>query len=68
MDWLFAFDFNRSGGPLIEIVTQPEFTNEDQVIEFLKELQRMVRWNDIGFADLEKGQMRVDVNLSIRKV
>ena len=61
-------DFNRSGGPLIEIVTQPEFTNEDQVIEFLKELQRMVRWNDIGFADLEKGQMRVDVNLSIRKV
>jgi aspartyl-tRNA(Asn)/glutamyl-tRNA(Gln) amidotransferase subunit B len=60
-------DFNRSGGPLIEIVTQPEFTNEDQVIEFLKELQRIVRWNNIGFADLEKGQMRVDVNLSIRK-
>lgn len=59
-------DFNRSGSPLIEIVTKPEFTNDDQVIEFLKELQRVVKWNNIGYADLEKGQMRVDVNISIK--
>ena len=37
------------------------------MIEFLKELQRLVRYNDIGDADLEKGQMRVDVNISVRE-
>lgn len=68
IDGTTYIDFNRSGGPLIEIVTEPYFTNDDQVIEFLKELQRLVRWNDIGYADLEKGQMRVDVNLSVKPI
>jgi aspartyl-tRNA(Asn)/glutamyl-tRNA(Gln) amidotransferase subunit B len=67
IDGTTFIDFNRSGGPLIEIVTKPEFKSEDQVIEFLKELQRVVRWNDIGYADLEKGQMRVDVNISTKQ-
>jgi aspartyl-tRNA(Asn)/glutamyl-tRNA(Gln) amidotransferase subunit B len=52
---------------LVEIVTLPDFTTTEEVVEFLKELQRMVRFNDIADADLEKGQMRVDVNISIRK-
>lgn len=60
-------DFNRSGTPLVEIVTKPDFTTTEEVIEFLKELQRLVRFNDIGDADLEKWQMRVDVNISVRK-
>lgn len=59
-------DFNRSGTPLIEIVTKPEFTNDEQVVEFLKELQRVVKLNNIGYADLEKWQMRVDVNISVK--
>jgi aspartyl-tRNA(Asn)/glutamyl-tRNA(Gln) amidotransferase subunit B len=60
-------DFNRAGTPLVEIVTKPDFSTTEEVIEFLKELQRIVRFNDIADADLEKGQMRVDVNISLRK-
>ena len=60
-------DFNRAGTPLVEIVTLPDFRTTEEVIEFLKELQRLVRYNDIGDADLEKGQMRVDVNISVRE-
>ena len=60
-------DFNRAGTPLVEIVTLPDFNTTEEAIEFLKELQRIVRFNDISDADLEKGQMRVDVNISLRK-
>lgn len=59
-------DFNRAGTPLIEIVTKPDFTTSEEVVEFLKELQRIVRFNELSDADLEKGQMRVDVNISLR--
>ncbi len=60
-------DFNRAGTPLVEIVTKPDFSTTEEVVEFLKELQRIVRFNDIADADMEKGQMRVDVNISVRK-
>ena len=61
-------DYNRAATPLVEIVTYPDFRSEDEVVEFLKELQRIVRFNNVWDADLEKGQMRCDVNISIRPV
>ena len=60
-------DFNRSGTPLLEIVTDPNFSSADEAVEFTKELQRLAKWNNLWDADLEKWQMRVDVNVSIRK-
>lgn len=59
-------DYNRAGTPLVEVVTWPDFSDADDVSEFLKELQRIARYNNISDADMEKGQMRVDVNISIR--
>jgi aspartyl-tRNA(Asn)/glutamyl-tRNA(Gln) amidotransferase subunit B len=60
-------DFNRAGTPLLEIVSEPDFSSTEEVIEYLKELQRLARRNQLSNADLEKGQMRIDVNISIRK-
>ncbi len=58
-------DFNRAGTPLVEVVTWPDFHTEDEVVEFLKELQRICKYNNISDAEMDKGQMRVDVNISI---
>lgn len=66
--WSSLIDYNRAATPLIEIVTRPEFHNATQVAAFLKELQRLARYNDISDADMEKWQMRVDVNISISPV
>lgn len=60
-------DFNRAGTPLVEVVTGPDFHTEDEVVEFLKELQRICQYNNISDAEMDKGQMRVDVNISISK-
>jgi len=64
--WQALIDYNRAGTPLVEVVTWPDFSDADDVSEFLKELQRIARYNNISDADMEKGQMRVDVNISIR--
>lgn len=59
-------DRNRSGTPLVEVVTEPDFRSADEVIGFLKTLQKSCQWNAISEAQLEAGQMRCDVNISIR--
>lgn len=60
-------DYNRAGTPLVEIVTHPDFRSADDVVAFLQELQRLARYNTISDAEMEKGQMRVDVNISLRE-
>lgn len=61
-------DYNRAGTPLVEIVTDPDFRSSQEVVAFLKELQRIAKFNAISDAELESGQMRVDVNISLRPV
>jgi len=64
--WKTLCDYNRAWSPLMEIVTDPVFRSRDEVMEFLKELQKMMRAAGVSDADMEKGQLRCDVNMSIR--
>lgn len=66
--WKTLCDYNRAWSPLMEIVTDPVFSDKEEVMEFLKELQKMMRASLVSDADMEKWQMRCDVNLSIRPV
>ncbi|MDD4995948.1 MAG: Asp-tRNA(Asn)/Glu-tRNA(Gln) amidotransferase subunit GatB [Patescibacteria group bacterium] len=63
---LSLLDFNRAGVPLVEIVTRPEIKSPNQAKVFLEELQRIVRCLGISDADMEKGQLRCDSNISLR--
>lgn len=61
-------DFNRCGVPLVEMVTGPDFRSADEVAQYLMRLRQLLRWLEISDADMERGQLRVDANVSIREL
>jgi len=60
-------DFNRAGVPLIEIVTEPDIENADEAVEYLTKFKQIIRYIEVSNADMEKGQLRCEPNISIRK-
>ena len=59
-------DFNRSGAPLMEIVTEPDIRTAEQARRYAEELQLLLRSIGASDADMERGQMRVEANVSLR--
>jgi aspartyl-tRNA(Asn)/glutamyl-tRNA(Gln) amidotransferase subunit B len=60
-------DYNRAGTPLMEIVTEPDLESAEEAFAYLRTLQMILQQGGISDADMEKGQMRCDVNISLRK-
>jgi aspartyl-tRNA(Asn)/glutamyl-tRNA(Gln) amidotransferase subunit B len=61
-----GIDFNRAGTPLMEIVTQPEINSPEEAFAFLSALKQILIYGGVSDADMEKGQLRCDCNVSIR--
>ncbi|MDW8433399.1 MAG: Asp-tRNA(Asn)/Glu-tRNA(Gln) amidotransferase subunit GatB [Aquificaceae bacterium] len=59
-------DLNRAGTPLMEIVTEPDIDSPQMAREFLEKLRNLMRYAGVSRADMEKGQLRCDINVSIR--
>jgi aspartyl-tRNA(Asn)/glutamyl-tRNA(Gln) amidotransferase subunit B len=60
-------DFNRAGTPLMEIVSEPDIESAEEAFAYLRSLQMILQQGDVSDADMEKGQLRCDVNISVRK-
>ena len=61
-------DFNRSGVPLIEIVSEPDMRSAEEVIAYLEKLRMIIQYLGASDCKLNEGSMRADVNLSVREV
>src|SRR5213076_2284244 len=61
-----GIDFNRAGTPLLEIVTEPEINSPDEAFAFLTALKQILLYGGVSYADMEKGQLRCDCNISLR--
>jgi len=59
-------DWNRAGVPLVEIVSEPDLRTPDEAASYLIELRRLLRYTGVSDADMEKGNMRCDANVSVR--
>ena len=60
-------DFNRGGVPLLEIVSEPDFRNSDEVIAYLEKLRETLLYLDISDCKMQEGSFRADINLSVRR-
>ena len=69
-DWedVSLVDYNRSGVPLIEIVSEPDMRSAQEVIAYLDKLRLIVQYLGVSDCKLQEGSMRADVNLSVREV
>ncbi len=61
-------DLNRAGVPLLEIVTEPDFRSAEEARSYAERLRALVRYLGVNSGDLEKGVMRIEPNISVRKV
>ncbi len=59
-------DFNRSGVPLIEIVSEPDMSSPDEARQYLEKLQRVLKFAGVSDVKMEEGSMRVDCNISVK--
>ena len=69
-DWgeVSLVDYNRSGVPLIEIVSEPDMRSAEEVIAYLEKLRMIIQYLGASDCKLQEGSMRADVNLSVREV
>ncbi len=61
-----AIDFNRAGSPLMEIVSEPDIASPEEAFAYLTSLRQVLVYGNVSDADMDKGQMRVDCNISVR--
>ena len=62
-----AIDLNRAGTPLIEIVSEPEMANEDEAVQYLKNIHSLVQYLEISDGNMQEGSFRCDANISLKK-
>jgi aspartyl-tRNA(Asn)/glutamyl-tRNA(Gln) amidotransferase subunit B len=61
-----GIDYNKGGVPLMEIVSEPDITSSDEAYAYLTSLKQIMEYGNIGDCDMEKGQLRCDVNISLK--
>jgi aspartyl-tRNA(Asn)/glutamyl-tRNA(Gln) amidotransferase subunit B len=66
-DTTSGIDFNRAGTPLMEIVSQPDIESPEEAFSYLTSLKQALIYGGVSDADMEKGQLRCDCNVSVRK-